>query len=197
MQVVDRRHQLAVAVLRVAVGFIFLFAGLEKIIGGGGAWSAAGFLQFGTGGTLGWPWVSEVVEGTIYNPTQPFWLALADNDFAMSIINLMVPWGQLGIGIGLMLGLLTRFSAAMGTLMMLLFFFAAWDIEFGVVNQHLTYALVTFVLGYLGTGNFYGLDGVLADRVGPGWFRRYFMSGNPYPVYETPPGATAPTPATT
>ena len=196
MQVVDRRHQLAVAVLRVAVGFIFLFAGLEKVIGGAGAWSAAGFLQHGTAGTLGWPWISEVVEGTIYNPTQPFWVALADNDFAMSIINLLVPWGQIGIGVGLMLGLLTRFSAAMGTLMMLLFFFAAWDIEFGVVNQHLTYALVTFVLGYLGTGNFYGLDGILADRVGPGWFRRYFMSGNPYPVYETPPGATAPTPAT-
>jgi hypothetical protein len=71
----------------------------------------------------------------------------------------------------------------MGTLMMLLFFVAAWDFQFGIVNQHLTYALVTFVLGYLGTGNFYGLDGVLAERVGRGWFRRYFMSGNPYPEY--------------
>ena len=102
----------------------------------------------------------------------------------MSLINILVPYGQIGIGIGLILGLLTRFSAAMGTLMMVLFFFAAWDFEFGIVNQHLTYALVTFVLGYLGTGNFFGLDGMLAERVGPGWFRRYFMSGNPYPVYE-------------
>ena len=192
MQVVDRRHQLAVAVLRVAVGFIFLFAGLEKVIGGNLEWSAAGFLQFGTGGTLGWPFVTTPVEGTIYNPTNAFWVALADNDFAMSVINFLVPWGQIGIGVGLMLGLLTRFSAAMGTLMMLLFFFAAWDIEFGVVNQHLTYGLVTFVLGYLGTGNFYGLDGVLAERVGPGWFRRYFMSGNPYPVYEKPASTAMP-----
>ena len=191
MQVVDRRHQLAVAVLRVAVGFIFLFAGLEKVIGGNLEWSAAGFLQFGTAGTLGWPFVTEAVEGTIYNPTNAFWVALADNDFAMSVINILVPWGQIGIGIGLMLGLLTRFSAAMGALMMVLFFFAAWDIEFGIVNQHLTYALVTFVLGYLGTGNFYGLDGVLAERVGPGWFRRYFMSGNPYPVYGDRPASGA------
>ena len=190
--VVDRRHQLAVAVLRVAVGFIFLFAGLEKVIGGGGEWTAAGFLQFGTGGTLGWPFVTEPVEGTIYNPTNAFWVALADNDFAMSVINLLVPWGQIGIGLGLMLGFLTRFSAAMGTLMMVLFFFAAWDVEFGIVNQHLTYALVTFVLGYLGSGNFYGLDGVLAERVGRGWFRRYFMSGNPYPEYEKPASGAMP-----
>jgi thiosulfate dehydrogenase [quinone] large subunit len=188
MQVVDRRHQLAVAVLRVAVGVIFLTAGLEKVIGGGGEWTAAGFLQFGTAGTLGWPW-TVFQEGTIYNPTQTLWVGMAANDAAMTVINVLVPYGQIGIGIGLILGLLTRFSAAMGTLMMVFFFFAAWDFEFGIVNQHLTYALVTFVLGYLGTGNFFGLDGLLADRVGPGWFRRYIMSGNPYPVYESPPTA--------
>ncbi len=186
MQVVDRRHQLAVAALRVGVGVIFLWAGLEKVIGGEGAWSAAGFLGFGTGGTLGWPFVTGGAEGVIYNPTHDMWVSFSTNDLAMSLINILVPYGQIGIGIGLILGLLTRFSAAMGTLMMVLFFFAAWDFEFGIVNQHLTYALVTFVLGYLGTGNFFGLDGVLADRVGPGWFRRYFMSGNPYPVYEQP-----------
>ena len=42
MQVVDRKHQLGVAVLRVGVGIIFLWAGLEKVIGVGGGWSAAG-----------------------------------------------------------------------------------------------------------------------------------------------------------
>lgn len=196
MQVVDRRHQFAVAVLRVAVGIIFLTAGLEKILGAEN-WSAAGFLQFGTAGTLGWPWFTgDPVEGQVFNPTQEFWVGLAANETAMTVINFLVPYGQVGIGVGLILGLFTRFSAAMGTLMMLFFFVAAWDFEFGIVNQHLTYALVTFVLGYLGTGNFYGLDGVLADRVGPGWFRRYVMSGNPYPQYETPPGATAPTTVT-
>jgi thiosulfate dehydrogenase [quinone] large subunit len=186
MQVVDRRHQLAVAVLRVAVGIIFLTAGLEKILGAEN-WTAAGFLQGGTAGTLGWPWFTgEPVEGQVFNPTHDFWVGLAANETAMTIIDFLVPYGQLAIGIGLILGLFTRFSAAMGTLMMLLFFVAAWDFQFGIVNQHLTYALVTFVLGYLGTGNFYGLDGVLAERVGRGWFRRYVMSGNPYPVYPEP-----------
>jgi thiosulfate dehydrogenase [quinone] large subunit len=180
MQVVDRRHQLGVAVLRVGVGIIFLWAGLEKVIGAGGEWSAAGFLGFGTGGSLGWPFVTgEIAEGTIFNPTQSLWAGMADNDTAMTVINLLVPWGQVGIGVSLILGLLTRFGAVMGTLMMLFFFVAAWDFEFGIVNQHLTYALVTFFLGYIGSGNFYGLDRSVGQMVGPG-LRRWFFSGHLY-----------------
>ena len=82
----------------------------------------------------------------------------------LTLINLLVPWSQIGIGISLILGLLTRFGATMGTLMMLLFFVAAWDFQFGIVNQHLTYALVTFFLGYIGSGNFYGLDATFGPR---------------------------------
>jgi hypothetical protein len=91
------------------VGVIFLWAGLEKLLAPE-PFSAAGFLQFATGGSLGWPFVSgEVAEGTIFNPTHDFWAGMATN------------------------------GAAMGTLMMLLFFVAAWEFEFGIVNQHLTY----------------------------------------------------------
>jgi len=190
MQVVDQRHQLGVAVLRVAVGIIFLWAGLEKVIGAGGEWSAAGFLGFGTGGSLGWPFVTgDPAEGTIFNPTQGFWAGMAENDTAMTLINVLVPYGQIGIGISLILGLLTRFGAAMGTLMMLLFFFAAWDFQFGIVNQHLTYALVTFFIGYIGAGNFYGLDATFGPRV-PAGVRRWFFSGDLYrPI--SPPATTA------
>lgn len=191
MQVVDRRHQLGVAVLRVVVGIIFLWAGLEKVIGGGGAWSAAGFLSFATGGTLGWPFVAEAAEGVVYNPTHDMWIAFSGNTAAMSIIDLLVPWGQFGIGVSLILGLLTRFGAAMGTLMMLMFFVAAWDFQFGIVNQHLTYALVTFFLGYIGSGNFFGLDAVVGQRVSP-FLRRWFFSGDLYrPVDVAPVPATA------
>jgi thiosulfate dehydrogenase [quinone] large subunit len=180
MHVVDRAHQVGVAVLRIAVGVIFLWAGLEKVLGAGPeGWSAAGFLQFGTGGSLGWPFVSgEVAEGTVFNPTQGIWVDLAGNDAALSIINFLVPWGQIGIGVGLILGLLTRFSATMGTLMMLFFFLAAWDFAFGIVNQHLTYALVTAFLGYIGAGNYMGLDRTVGENVSPG-FRRWFLSGDP------------------
>jgi thiosulfate dehydrogenase [quinone] large subunit len=186
MKVLDRKHALAIAFGRVVIGIIFLWAGLEKIIGEGlGTWSAKGFLQFATGGSLGWPFVSgEIAEGTVFNPSHDFWVSLAGNDAAMTLIGLLVPLGQVGIGIALILGILTRFGAAMGTLMMLFFFVAAWDFAFGIVNQHLTYAVVTAGLGVIGAGNYYGLDASIGRSVSPG-IRRWFLSGDVDDVWMT------------
>ncbi len=175
MRITSRGYALAIAVGRVVIGIIFLWAGLEKLIGETG-WSAASFLKFGTGGTLGWPFVTgEVAEGTVFNPTHDFWVGLAGSDAAMTVVNLLVAWGETLIGIALILGILTRFASLMGTIMMLLFFVAAWDFAYGIVNQHLTYAVVTAGLGVVGAGNYYGLDAILADRVSPG-VRRWLMS---------------------
>jgi thiosulfate dehydrogenase [quinone] large subunit len=167
----------AVAIGRIVIGVIFLWAGLEKVIGGAGEWSAKGFLAFGTSGTLGWPFVTEVVEGTVFNPTHEFWVGLSANAGAMSVINLLVPFGQVAIGTSLILGIATRFASAMGSLMMLFFFFAAWDFAYGIVNQHLTYAVVTLGLGVIGAGNYYGLDAGLGGSL-PAGIRRWFASGD-------------------
>jgi len=94
----------------------------------------------------------------------------------MTFIGYLVPLGQFGIGMALILGLLTRFGAAMGTLMMLFFFVAAWDFQFGIVNQHLTYAVMTFGLAVLGAGNYYGLDARVRPMVSDG-IRRWLFSG--------------------
>ena len=67
----------------------------------------------------------------------------------------------------LILGIATRFASAMGALMMFFFFVAAWDFAYGVVNQHLTYAVVTLGLGVIGAGNYYGLDAGI-DQQEPG-----------------------------
>ena len=94
----------------------------------------------------------------------------------MTFVNFIVPFGQIGIGLSLILGLFTRFGAAMGTLMMLMFFVAAWDFEFGIVNQHLTYALVTGFLGYIGAGRYVGVDNVIGEQT-PTGVRRWILSG--------------------
>ena len=167
----------AVAIGRIVIGVIFLWAGLEKVIGGAGEWSAKGFLAFCTSGTLGWPFVTEVAEGTVFNPTHDFWVGLSANAGAMSVINLLVPFGQVAIGTSLILGIATRFASAMGALMMLFFFFAAWDFAYGIVNQHLTYAVVTLGLGVIGAGNYYGLDAGLGGSL-PAGIRRWFASGD-------------------
>lgn len=183
MQITARYHQLGVALLRVVVGVIFLWAGLSKVLASGpDGFTAAGFLQFATGGTLGWPFVSgEIAEGTIFNPTHDFWVALAGNQAAMTVIDFLVPWGQIAIGISLMLGLLTRLGASMGALQMFFFFIAAWEFEHGIVNQHLTYMVICLALAGLGAGKYYGLDAYAAERVGPG-VRRWLMSGDPVPL---------------
>ena len=178
VQITGLIHQRGVALLRITVGIIFLWAGLEKLMAPQ-AFDATGFLKFATGGTLGWPFVSgEVAEGTIFNPTHDLWLSIAGNAGLMGVINVLVPFGQIGIGISLILGLFTRFGATMGALMMAFFFFAAWDFAYGIVNQHLTYALISLTLAGLGAGRYYGLDSVLATRF-PAGFRRWFMSGQP------------------
>jgi thiosulfate dehydrogenase [quinone] large subunit len=171
-------HQRGVALLRVMVGSIFLWAGLEKLMAPQ-PFDASGFLKFATAGTLGWPFVSgEVAEGTVFNPTQGIWLGLAGNPALMGVVNVLVPLGQIGIGISLILGLFTRLGATMGALMMAFFFLAAWDFQYGIVNQHLTYALICLTIAGLGAGRYFGLDAALARRF-PAGFRRWFMSGDP------------------
>jgi thiosulfate dehydrogenase (quinone) large subunit len=179
MTIYNPIHKLGVAVLRIGVGIIFFWAGLDKLLGGGPkGFSAAGFLANATGGTLGWPFVTgSAAEGTIFNPTHDFWISLSHNAGAMSVVNFLVVFGEIGIGVALILGLFTRFAAVMGTLMMLLFFVAAWEFSNGIVNQHLTYAIVCAAIAGLGAGRYYGLDAVLAGRVNPA-IRRYFLSGD-------------------
>jgi thiosulfate dehydrogenase [quinone] large subunit len=183
MKIYSPVHQLGVAVLRVIVGVIFLWAGLAKWLGSGAeGFSAAGFLKFGTAGSMGWPFATgEAAEGTVYNPTQGFWLGLAGNEGLMTVVNFLVVFGQIAIGIALIVGLFTRFAAIMGALQMGFFFFAAWDFAHGIANQHLTYLVVLLAIAGLGAGKYYGLDGYLSGRVGPA-IRRYFMSGEPTAV---------------
>jgi len=178
MQITGRIHQLGLAVFRIAVGVIFLWAGLDKLLAAE-PFSAAGFLGHATAGTLGWPFVTGTpAEGAVYNPTHDLWVSLSQNGTLMPIVDFLVVAGEIGIGIALILGLFTRFAGAMGTLMMLLFFFAAWDFAYGIVNQHLTYALACAKLTGLGAGRYYGLDGILAAKV-PAAVNRYLMSGAP------------------
>jgi thiosulfate dehydrogenase [quinone] large subunit len=156
--ILTQGQQRLAAIVRVAVGFIFLTAGVDKAFIAAEPFSAAGFLKFATGGT---PVLGAPIEGVVYNPTHELWVALAGNAALMPVVNWLVVFGQVAIGIALILGLGTRFAALMGTLMMGFFFLAAWEFEHGIVNQHLTYALVTAFIGYIGAGRFYGLDAVV------------------------------------
>ena len=155
---ITKGQQRYIALLRIAVGGIFLAAGIQKAFLSAQAFSAAGFLKGATGGT---PLLAAPVEGVIYNPTHEFWTALAANAAIMPVVNWLVVFGQIAIGTALILGLGTRFAAAMGALMMAFFLVASWDFQHGLVNEHLAYAITTGFVGYIGAGRYFGLDALV------------------------------------
>lgn len=149
--------------LRVVTGFYFLWAGLDKVlsfIGGTEPFSAYGFLTFATGGTTS----AVVAEGTIVNPTQPFWVDLAANTALLGAIDILVPYGQIAIGLALILGVATRFAGVMGFLMMSFITIASWDFAHGLVNATSFLALSSLVLGVIRAGEVYGIDAMVDEQ---------------------------------
>ena len=113
------------AALRIVTGFGFLYAGLEKVFdfaGTGKPFSAAGFLQFGSGGALPGSDPKAIV-----NPNHDLWVNLATNPGLVAAINWLVVVGELAIGIALILGLATRLAGVLGFVLMALITVAAWS----------------------------------------------------------------------
>jgi len=152
-----------IVALRVVTGFYFLWAGLDKIfafIGGSEPFTAYGFLTFATGGTTS----AVVAEGTIVNPTQPFWADLATNTALLSVIDILVPYGQVAIGLALILGFATRFAGVMGFVMMAFITVASWDFAHGWVNATSFLALSSLLLGVIRAGEVYGIDAIVDEQ---------------------------------
>lgn len=144
--------------LRAVLGFGFLFAGLDKFFmwAGGTPFTAAGFLKGATGGQ----WLTQ----TNINPTHSFWVSLGQNAGAVSVINTLVVFGEIAIGVALILGLATRFAAVSGVLMMGMFLVAQMDFANGPFNEKVMYAVIAGTIAFVGAGA-YALDSVVARQV--------------------------------
>jgi thiosulfate dehydrogenase [quinone] large subunit len=136
-----------VLALRLMMGLAFTYAGVAKIVE---PFDARGYLLHAT-----------VANGS---PLADQFVALAGNDLAMTFVNLAVPWGELFIGLALIVGLLTRLAAFFGAFMMLLFYFGNWDIAHGYINGDFAYMLVFLAVAAFGAGRIVGLDAVV-ERV--------------------------------
>lgn len=145
--------------LRILMAWVLLQSGLSKAMeGGAGEWlsnpiyggwdGAGGYLEFGT---------ADSPFHFMFEPMADFtWL-----------IDPLVMWGQILIGVALLLGVVVRFAAAMGALQMLFFWLGGFEggfmeglpIEHGyVVDSTLVYAFILFGLGAYGAGRILGLD---------------------------------------
>lgn len=102
----------ALVSLRVAIGMLFLYAGITKVADP--AWSAKGYL-------LG----AQTFHG--------FYAWLASGSM-LTIVNFLNAWGLTLLGIALMLGIMTRLSGFLGALMMLLYYFPV--LKFPIIPPH-------------------------------------------------------------
>ncbi len=135
--------------LRLTIGFIFLWAFVDKVFGLGFATTAekswlsggsptTGFLQFGVHG----PWAT-------------FFQSLA----GMPIIDWLFMLGLLFIGLSLMLGILTRLGSLFGIIMLALMYGAVgiWPANNPFIDEHIVYILVIIILALTNSGQYLGL----------------------------------------
>ncbi|WP_043932981.1 DoxX family membrane protein [Bacillus sp. EB01] len=132
------------AVLRVYLGYAWFSAGLGKIQSG--AFDASGFIK----GAIANP-VKGPDGGVVYGWYVDFLQSVALPN--IDLFNVLVPWGELLVGLGLMLGCLTTAAMFFGLVMNFAFFFA------GTVSHNPTDILFGFILLAAGANaGKYGLD---------------------------------------
>lgn len=132
--------------MRLAVGWWMLHAGLDKFL----AWpfDASWFVGGAAAGTTLGPFVTLFSEGA-----------------ALTFVNIMVPLGQTLIGLGVILGALTRLAAFFGAVLMTFFYFingetGGW--AHGLVTGELLGILIFAMIATLGAGRVLGVDKYLA-----------------------------------
>ena len=133
--------------LRLSMGFIFIWSGFDKLVTN---FSASGFLVNASSG-----------------PLKDLFVRMGESQAALSVIDPLVVYGQIFIGFSLILGIFTRLGLLMGASQMLLFYLAAlWPAHNPFLDEHIVYILLMALLGALGAGRILGLD-ALIERWAP------------------------------
>ncbi len=156
----------ALLLLRIAIGWHFLYEGLSKLYTP--HWTSAGYLRSAR-------WV-------LADAFQ--WVA--GNEAALRIVDALNIWGLILVGAALILGCLTRLAAVGGMVMLALYYVAhpplfgadpsvAAEGHYLVVNKNLVELLALVVVAAVPTGRFLGLDRLLAGV----WRRRRGPSSEP------------------
>lgn len=127
-------------ITRILFGGLFLWSGLNKVTSG---FTASGYLINATTG-----------------PFMEFFQSLAGSP----IVDSLVIYGEVLIGIALVTGLFVRFASAMTIIMMSLFYLSAFPPEHGLISEHIIYILVAKILAAFGAGRLWGIDGLLEKQ---------------------------------
>ncbi len=136
------RPKIALFALRLALGWIFLYSGLSKILDGD--WSARGYLLNAQTFSDFYAWFA--------SPANLTW------------VNFLVEWGEVAIGLALILGVFVPIASACGMLMLALFYFP--DLRFPYIGEHgfliderIVYICLLWLLLRLRAGSFWAVGG--------------------------------------
>ncbi|GGS90674.1 hypothetical protein ACFFV7_43920 [Nonomuraea spiralis] len=136
------------AAARIAIGWIFLWAFLDKTFGWGFATPAAKAWINGGSPTTGF------LKGTGENALGGLFGALAGQAW----VDWLFMTGLAGIGLALVLGVGTRIAAVTGTLMLALMWAAELPLATNpFLDEHIIYAIVLVGLALTGAGTTLGL----------------------------------------
>ncbi|MBN2288870.1 MAG: DoxX family membrane protein [Candidatus Glassbacteria bacterium] len=135
--------------LRLAVGWHFLYEGVVKLLDPG--WSSAGYLA-------GSKWIL----GGLFN-----WILL--HPAALVVVDFLNVWGLILIGLGLLFGCLTRVAGISGIALLLLYYVAnppLVELNYGmyaegnylIVDKNLVELFALFVLVFFHTDRVWGID---------------------------------------
>ena len=147
------------AVTRIALGFVFLWAFLDKTFG----------LGYGTAAAKSWVGGGSPTSGFLGNvsvgPFRSFFTALSGS----AIVDVLFMLSMLAVGVALILGVGLRISAIVATLIMVLMWAAEWPLarmtfdgqpsgsNNPIVDYHLIYALAAIVIALTAAGRTWGL----------------------------------------
>lgn len=142
----------ALVVLRFAIGWHFFYEGVAKLINP--YWTAAGYMESSQG----------FLSGLL--------LDLASDPGRLAVIDALNVWGLILVGLGLMLGGLTRTASVFGIIMLLLYYLATppWpglvytlpaEGAYLIINKTLIELCALLVTLFFPTGHIVGLDRLL------------------------------------
>jgi thiosulfate dehydrogenase [quinone] large subunit len=140
------------AVLRLATGFIFLWAFLDKTFGLG--FSTPAERAWLNGGT---PAQGFLNSPGVTGPLQPFFVGIAN-----PLVDFLFMLGMIAVGVAVMLGIGLRISAIAGSLIMVFMYLAEWPFTAGaastnpLVDYHIIYALALIVIAVFAAGDTWG-----------------------------------------
>lgn len=141
-------HLWPIALLRVYTGVFFLHHGFSKVKRGNFADGMEGFLNMQLENTFGF------FRGFVESVVLP----------NKALFGFLVSWGELAIGIALILGLATRWASAAGAIMVASFWFAKGQGFLEGQNHDVIWFVIFIVLAAVHAGRIYGVDERLASR---------------------------------